>query len=294
MKLKHIALAALTVLSAPSFAAIADATSGNGELVANFRLYSGDNNNGGDDISALFDLGITMNSFIAQANTAGYTRTWDLSAANFGSAWSTLTSFNPALNSTIEYNVIALDNAGQNVAGGGRYLTTSTSTTYPSITNANTLLLGQTNTLLVANQGRGTHGTESNGASTATSGDAQNTYFGKINNGTVDGDTWGGQTTADTTRLLNVEQYFHLITNSSTVATAQATKTAFGADLDGNGSLSTAGAYGNELGVWAVNGSNLTYSVAAAPVPEPEGIAMLLAGLGVMGAMVRRRKFKAA
>jgi hypothetical protein len=31
-----------------------------------------------------------------------------------------------------------------------------------------------------------------------------------------------------------------------------------------------------------------------APVPEPETYAMLLAGLGVMGAVVRRRKQKQA
>ena len=288
MKLKHIALAALTVLSAPSFAAIADATSGNGELVANFRLYSADadNNNGGNDISALFDLGITMDSFIAQANTAGYTRTWDLSAANYGAAWSTLTSFDSARNSAIEYNVIALDNTGGTAAGAGRYLSTGPSP-FGTLSNSNLLAFQNTNTLLVANQARGTHATEANGASTATSADPSNTYFGKINNATTDGDNWANQT-IKTSRTLATEQYFHLLTNSSSVGTSQSTRTAFGADLDGNGSLSTA-----ELGKWSVNAaaSTITY---AAPVPEPEAIAMLLAGLGVMGAMVRRRKSKAA
>jgi hypothetical protein len=33
----------------------------------------------------------------------------------------------------------------------------------------------------------------------------------------------------------------------------------------------------------------LSVDFAAAPVPEPETYAMLLAGLGLMGAMVRRR-----
>ncbi|WP_255034006.1 PEP-CTERM sorting domain-containing protein [Rhodoferax sp. TH121] len=39
---------------------------------------------------------------------------------------------------------------------------------------------------------------------------------------------------------------------------------------------------------------NVVYSAALAPVPEPETYAMLLAGLGLMGAVVRRRSAKAA
>jgi hypothetical protein len=36
--------------------------------------------------------------------------------------------------------------------------------------------------------------------------------------------------------------------------------------------------------------SNASWSLVAAPVPEPSSIAMLAAGLGVMGAVARRRK----
>lgn len=39
---------------------------------------------------------------------------------------------------------------------------------------------------------------------------------------------------------------------------------------------------------------NVVYSAALAPVPEPETYAMLLAGLGLMGAVARRRSAKAA
>jgi hypothetical protein len=38
----------------------------------------------------------------------------------------------------------------------------------------------------------------------------------------------------------------------------------------------------------------LTYAAAVTPVPEPETYAMLLAGLGLMGAIARRRKNKQA
>jgi hypothetical protein len=271
MKLKLIALAAFAVISAPSSAAIADASTGNGELVANFRLYSadGDNNNGGDDISALFDLGITINSFLADASVAGYTRTWDLTAANYGNAWGTLTNFNVARNSAIQYNVIALDNTNSLIPGGARYMSTSTTSTFGSLVNANLLNFQNMNTLLVANQTRGTHATEENGASTATSAGPLNTYFGKTVNGLMDGDNWGGQTIVDTTKELDVSQYFFLLTNSSTVSTAQAARI--------------------NLGVWYVSGSDLTFVAA---VPEPETYAMLLTGLGLMGAVVRRRKQK--
>lgn len=39
---------------------------------------------------------------------------------------------------------------------------------------------------------------------------------------------------------------------------------------------------------------NVVYSAALAPVPEPETYALLLAGLGLMGAVVRRRNAKAS
>lgn len=285
MKLKLIALAALAVATSSSFAAIQDATSGNGELVVNFQLYNGDQYSGGDDMSALFDLGITMNSFIANAAVAGYTQTWNLTASNYGSAWSTLNSFNPALNSAIEFNVIALDN-NATTPGGARYLSTASTTTFPSLPNNNLINFQNMNGLLVDNQTRGTHGTQANGASTATSADPQNTYFGAADGS--GGDNWALQTSADTTKTLNTALNFFLLTNSSTSGVAQSTRTAFGTDLNGSGTVSGAA----ELGKWTVNqaAGTITY---ANPVPEAETYAMLLAGLGALGAVVRRRKSKA-
>jgi hypothetical protein len=41
-----------------------------------------------------------------------------------------------------------------------------------------------------------------------------------------------------------------------------------------------------------VGGGNYTFSIAAAPVPEPETYGMLLAGLGVLGLIGRRRRMQ--
>lgn len=52
-----------------------------------------------------------------------------------------------------------------------------------------------------------------------------------------------------------------------------------------NGPAPTVSEY---AGTWSFNGNSLNYAVAA--VPEPETYAMLLAGLGLIGAVARRRR----
>ena len=281
-KLNALIAAALMAAAAPSFAAISDATSGNGELLVNLRFYTGDNNSGGDDISAVFDLGVTMNDFLANRGVAGYSQTWNLTSANYGTAWNTVMAFAGANTAAIEYNVIALDNSNSNTAGGARYLTTA-GATFPALANLNTNNFSFLNSYVTTNNSRGTHATEVNGASTATSSDAQNTYFGKVNGGLGDGDNWAGQTTADTTKTLATAQNFWFLTTSSTTNAHQATKSAFGVDLNGNGSIGT-----GEFGQWSVNAAAGTVSFAN-PVPEASTYGMMLAGLGLVGFMARRR-----
>jgi hypothetical protein len=283
-KLNALVAAAMMAASAPALAVMADATSGNGELLVNLRFYAGDNNVGGDDISAVFDLGITMNDFIANAAMAGYTRSWDLAAANYGTAWNDVMTFAGANAGLIEYNVIALDNTNFDVAGGSRYLTTGPAT-FPSLTNQNLNGFQDMNGYVLANNSRGTHASEANGASTATSNDAGVVYFGKAF-GNADGDTWVTKTTADTTKTLATAQNFWFLTTSSTTTTAQATKRAFGYDLNGSGSIGA-----GEFGLWSFNGSTLTF---ATPVPEASTYGMMLAGLGLVGFMARRRMNRAA
>ena len=70
---------------------------------------------------------------------------------------------------------------------------------------------------------------------------------------------------------------FYEVANSSSSGAAQATVTAY-------------------AGTWSFNTAtgDLVYSSAVAAVPEADSYAMLLAGLGMMGAIVRRRNSKAA
>jgi hypothetical protein len=284
-KLKALVAAAVMAASAPALAVMADATSGNGELLVNLRFYTGNNNDGGDgaDISAVFDLGITMNDFLANP---GLMNTIDLTSANYGTAWADVMAVAGANAGLIEYNVIALDNTKTTTAGGSRYLTTANVATFPALANLNMNNFTFMNSYVTGNNSRGTHVTEANGASTATSAE-QNVYFGKINGTTTDGDNWAVQTTADTTKTLGTAQNFWFLTTSSTTNTAQATKSPFGLDLDGDGKIGGTTATANEYDKFLLGADGKLGYVAA--VPEASTYGMMLAGLGLVGFMARRR-----
>jgi hypothetical protein len=295
MKLKLIAAALALVAAGSAQAAMQGATSGNGELLLNLRIYNGAQNAGGDDMSAVFDLGVTMNDYLAIKNTAGFTQTWNLNAANYGSAFADILAFAGANAANIEYNVIALDNTGTNVAGGSRYLTTAVVNPFPALSNSGLNGFSGMNSYLLDNNSRGTHDTQDNGASTAVQTDGTNVYFGSINGG--QGDTWKGLTTADTTAKLGVAQNFWFLTTSSTSNTAQSTKQPFGVDFNGNSptlaaldAVSVLSKTGTEFGKWNVVADGTVTFVIPSPVPEPETYALMLAGLGLVGFMARRRK----
>ena len=138
-KLKALAAATVMAAAAPAFAAIEGGAGGNGELLLNVRYYGGASaSTGGDDISALFDLGIRMDDMIAANGQAGYSKSWDMTTGAYGASWSELMGFvGPANASQIEFSVIALDNTDFNAAGGSRYLSTMNVEKVPSLANAN-------------------------------------------------------------------------------------------------------------------------------------------------------------
>ncbi len=72
----------------------------------------------------------------------------------------------------------------------------------------------------------------------------------------------------------------------------------FVAGIDTTSTFKTITFYGDGYGEYLVAGGTIRYSTldigSVSPVPEPETYAMLLAGLGLMGGMARRRKQKLA
>lgn len=299
MKLKLVALATLMAVSAPSFALIDGAPSGNGSLMLNFITPGATGTSG---MSALFDLGINMDTMLAMNGVAGFNRTWNLTTGmmtgsgiagsqavgTYGTVWSDLLAFGTN-NTGIEYNVIALDNTNANTAGGSRYLSTG-DTSFANIGNANLNGFEGMQKYVNANNGvgtvsglpRGTH-SAANGASTAGPSDDKDSYFRAINGFGV-GDNWLAKTAEDTTKNLATKQNFWFLQTSSLTNTALANKSVFGADLNGNGSIGV-----GEYGLWSVDLSQGTVTFAT-PVPEATTWAMLLAGLGMIGGMVRRRR----
>ncbi|KIO50475.1 PEP-CTERM sorting domain-containing protein [Nitrosospira sp. NpAV] len=281
-KLKALAVAAIMAASAPAFAAIDGGVTGNGELLLNVRYYGGDSaTTGGDDISGLFDLGFHLNDMLAANGQTGFSKTWDLATGAYGASWNQLLNFVGANKGQIEFNVIALDDTDRNLTGGSRYLMTGNVDSWPSQGNTNVKTMNVMEQYLDANNSRGTHATAANGASTATPTDAPNTFFGAIN-GFGQGDNWLAKTTVDTTQVLGTEQNFWFLTTSSTSNLAQATKTPFGVDLNHDGVIGA----GEFTKVTLSQDGVLSIT---SPVPEADTWAMLLAGLGMLGAMVRRR-----
>lgn len=298
MKFKLAALVTLMAVSAPSFALIDGAPSGNGSLILNFITPGATGTSG---MSALFDLGINMDTMLSMNGVAGFNRTWDLTTGmmsgsgitgsqavgTYGTAWSDLLAFG-ANNTGIEYNVIALDNTNANATGGSRYLSTG-DTSFANVSNPNLNGFEGMQRYVNANNGvgtvsgvpRGTH-SAANGASTATPSDDRDSYFRAINGFGV-GDNWLAKTGEDTTKTLATKQNFWFLQTSSTVNAALANKSVFGVDLNGNGIVGA-----GEYGLWSVDLGQGTVTFAT-PVPEATTWVMLLAGLGLVGVMGRRR-----
>lgn len=284
MKLKHLAAAVAFAAAGSANAAIA--TGGNGELI--FALYD---NIGGTTTSGVFDLGILFDSMVGAAGNgtnvvAGTLETsyiqWNFLdnsinidgavTANYGDwtgAWNTVLANSDA--NDLRFITTAIDSTGIGV--NRRSMVTGVlNPTVQQLTNQNAgqaaaiQLIGSLNNVFHPQQSRGTHATAENGAFTFTAdlGDPTraNGYF---NAGDGFGNEWRN-----------------------------------GNKLNGETFAS------NQTGLWLIDGSGaerllgtlnldvaagtLTYNIVAAPVPEPEAYAMLLAGLGMIGFMARRRR----
>lgn len=215
-------------------------------------------------VSATFDLGYDKDSFSQTANNS-----WNLSTGNYASAW---TSFwNTATAANTQYAVYAGDNLGGVVAGDKSIFTTAGVATLP--TTGNTPLASQQTSFdvyITASNLLGNHGSVADGASFADSVTGGNAYAGKAayaygTAGKIAG--VGGDTTGLIGTDLNVWNIVR-----ATGLNATTTKLSVGA-INPAFNLATTGA--------------LTYT--AAVVPEANTWAMMLAGLGLLGFVARRR-----
>lgn len=331
MKLKHIALAAMLAATGLAHAGVdSGAVSGDGTFLAsvsfgNAAAGSSASFDLGLSYSQLASWQADINAYMPTATT-DWVRSWNLSTGeysgtgltssvigNYGTALSDFNALATAAGatSTAQLQVLAMDGVGTAVGSRGVFASgkainesTGAALAVASPTNSiNNGLNGSTvNGFFGAVNTSGTHATDANGANVASAGSTS--YF---NNGgymeklsqTSMFDTNGqynGQYAAGSTTFAGQQQalaFFNQV-SSSTTASAKAKLSAIGYDVDGDNVIefdnNGAVAGGTEYGLWTLQGDTLNFTVTA--VPEPETYAMLLAGLGLMGAVARRRRNK--
>ena len=277
MKLKMKLMAAAIALTAASGAnaAMDNFASGNGTL-AFIAL-----DNVGTPMSVMMDLDFNVNSFLPGAMSApGTTIQWNFNtnsltvngvAQAVSPTWSTaFGTFDAATEAAqTKWAVIGGDSLSAGVPGDLRYFTTSNT--------ALATLQGQTKTNLANMAGVSGLFTANNllqpnaiDGSTATSGAA----FVGATAYTTTGPAfkWGNRFVGDSFANEGVDAKFYMLDSNNGTSGTRALVTQ----------------YGNSIGAatFAYDAGVLTYT---APIPEPETYALLLAGLGMLGFMARRR-----
>jgi len=256
-KLNALVAAALLVAAGSANAAISTSTSGNGEL---FMVVS-DTTAG---YSFVGDLGIAMDSFNANLG-----QSFDLTSY---SQWS---AFYSAIGGTLNnatFAVLAVDSTGTAAGSDRMWVTSSTAVTAADIggtknnkmgaaTNKADTLLGNLNT----NTGTlgGDMNTVANGSAYSSSAETATYWYATVADQMQNNLPF--RTFADANEAAN----FGFMSNSGATSTLTPIN------------------YTEAAGQWTVGAGSLNYAVAA--VPEAETYAMMLAGLGLVGFMVRRR-----
>jgi len=292
MKLKLIALAAMLAASGVAQAKIADSNdngnTGSGDMFASLGSVS-------NNASYTVDLGLRLDQFTAASvlvNADGVKLVWDLDAGtfsdlsavstglgaqmqalNYGSIYTTFATPTVIGATDLKFDVKAMDGLPTSfaTAGQNRYLSTSAANSITA-TNGQVFNMDAADVYPTAaniDATNSTHGVDFNtaGANMFDAGDAVNVNFA------TGGDQWYGKTSFSSTGAASGDLNFYSLVNSSSTAASQATVVKY-------------------AGVWSfdVATAQLSYTTAAAAVPEAETYAMMLAGLGLVGFMVSRRR----
>jgi hypothetical protein len=295
-----VAAAALALAAGGAQAAIGNSNQNFGNSSALFVAMDGAT--GTPANSLVVDLGVSMADFVeittGVSTTAGALSAFGTSASwNFGTntrtvngaavagdyAWSgAVSSFFANAQNGVRWGVIGADNVSGAISPTNtltnRNLLATGSPTQANINNlTNAAAVSNATTAFqnfVAAQGvTGTHSSNAEGASTASTGAAflNTTMFGNFNNQLP----WNYLSAVDTTSSL------FLVNQLSNPVVYQLGK------MDSKDTLLTA-----DMATFHYDSANSVLSFAA-PVPEPETYAMLLAGLAMIGSLVRRRNRQA-
>lgn len=283
MKLKQKLMAAAVALVAASGAnaAMDNIASGNGTLafIALDRV--------GTPISAMMDLNYNLDSFLPSTMSAAGTHiVWNFNtnsltvngvAQSVSPTWSSAMSVfaGAAQAAETKWAVIAGDSLTTGVPGDVRYLTTSNTAlaTLQNQTRANLTQMSGVNLLFNANNLLQPNSID---GSTATSGQGYVGATTYVNNGEF---KWNNRFIGDSFAAEGMDSKFYMLDTTSGTSTHRALVTQFAAaNPEGPATFSYA------AGV-------LTYDVAAVvpAIPEPSEYALMLAGLGMLGFMSRRR-----
>ncbi|MFO1318348.1 MAG: PEPxxWA-CTERM sorting domain-containing protein [Burkholderiales bacterium] len=273
--------AVVLAASGPALADIANGDTGNGELF--LSVFDPANN-----VSYVRDLNVFMNDFgTANRSTGGFTTNVDLATAptalRFASAadavWGQFVAgkSNDVVGQFV-YDVVALDNNGGGSADGLRFLTTSSSalnwatTTGNQQNNASITQFQGTNAYI--NSANLTLGGDNSVGGSALFGPGSAAFMFESTSGKFD--NWGTFSKFRTTGAIGSSLDFYYITRSSNTAAAEG----------------IAVKYGNALGSgqWLLSANGDLAFTAPVPVPEPETYALMLAGIGLVGAIARRRR----
>lgn len=255
MNFKMKALVAAVALTASMSASANMTTNNSGDSSLVLTLIDNVAN-----ISATFDLGYSNSTFDRNTNNL-----WDITSGDYQDAWSSFWA--TATLADTQWAVASADNTGTGVGARSLFTTKVDSTVNNVQTTAFGTALNNFDTYLAAANNSGNHFTVTNGANVATSGNAwaENTFAYGTNGSyaTRIGDTTGAIDT----------QLMVWTVNSASSGLTNTTQ----------GQYKTAG-FNNYFSL--SSDGNLSYVTA---VPEADSWAMLLAGLGLMGFIARRR-----
>jgi len=265
MKFQLKVLAAAMMFSAatvPAQAAISTASTGDSSMVLTLVDSK-------DAISAVFNLGYTYSQFDTMVSTAalnGGALTWDV-ASQFGSTWNTFWATAQSANTS--WGVYAGDLTGNGVGAKGLLMTKAS---IGSTSNNNMKLTTELNATI-------TYMDKYLSANSATDSSTATVTAGSGFGGSADAYGSTGRITNrgyDSTNPLDSSMAVLKLLSGATNTASITTTTQGNALGDYSFSLSSAGV--------------LSFNVPVAAVPEADSYAMLLAGLGVVAAVTRRRK----